>query len=122
MTTAREKLQAAFDIILKNYGNLVREINLDKNRPVLKVILQSQITLHFRYNDYGEYTYLIIFSPVPDDMMRFDNYDDMWPVNTRPHHLHTRGLTSVLQSPMKGFPQKDIPLIFKEIEIIMPRK
>ena len=120
MMTAREKLQAAFDLIIKKYSHLIREVNLLKDRPVLKIILQSEIIIHLRYNDYGEYTYLVIFSPTPDDIMRFDNYDDLWDVNTRPHHFHTRGLTSVVASPMKGIPESDISLLIKEIENIKP--
>jgi len=120
--TSREKLQAAFDLISRKYNNIVREIELDKNRPVLKIILQSEVTVFIRYNDFGEYTYLAIFSPAPDDMIRFDNYDDTWPVSSRPHHFHTQGLNDVIESPMKGLPTNDIPLLLKKIEEITKKE
>ena len=65
--------------------------------------------------DLLENTYLIIYSPNPDDQMRFDNYDNVWPVKTRPHHLHIRGMQNVVESPMTGAPDNDIPIIFKYI-------
>ena len=37
-----------------------------------------------------ENTRIVIFSPNPDDQMRFDNFDDIWAIKTRPHHFHQR--------------------------------
>ena len=47
--------------------------------------------------------------------MRFDNYDNVWDVPTRPHHFHIRGMESVIERPMIGIPEKDIPNLFKSI-------
>ena len=112
---SREYLQLAHNIIIKSYSDLIREIILDKDRPVLKIIFHSEIILYIRYNDYGEYTYCVIYSPNPDDQMRFDNYDDKWDVKSRPHHFYTRGMQSVKDSPMKGDPKHDIPILFNNI-------
>jgi len=82
---------------------------------VLRVIFHNEIYLFIRYNDYGEYSYSIIFSPNPDDQMRFDNYDDIWNVKSRPHHFHVRGMQSVIDSSMNGDPNHDIPILINKI-------
>ena len=114
---ARKYLQLTRDILIKEYSSLVRELILHKDRPVLKVVFYDEIILYVRYNNYGEYTYCVIFSPNPDDQMRFDNYDDRWDVKTRPHHFHIRGMESVIDSPMIGDPKKDIPILIQNILI-----
>ncbi|MBA7527024.1 hypothetical protein ES705_19197 [subsurface metagenome] len=48
--------------------------------------------------------------------MRFDNYDDRWDVKTRPHHFHKRCMQSVIESPMDGDPNQDIPVLVKKIK------
>jgi len=112
---SRKNLELARNIITKKYSTLIREIILDKDRPVLRVIFHNEIYLYIRHNDYGEYSYCIIYSPNPDDQMRFDNYDDIWNVKTRPHHFHVRGMQSVIDSPMSGEPNHDIPILLKYI-------
>ena len=81
----------------------------------MKTVFYNEITLYIRYNDYGEYSYNVIFSPNPNDQMRFDNYDDIWDVKARPHHFHIPGLQSVVNGPMKGEPDHDIPILLKHI-------
>jgi len=112
---SRKNLELARNIIIKEYNTLVREIILDKDRPVLKVVFHIEIYLYIRYNEYEEYSYCAIFSPNPDDQMRFDNYDDIWDVKTRPHHFHVRGMQSVIESPMRGEPSYDIPILLNNI-------
>jgi len=112
---SRKNLELARNIIIKQYNTLIREIILDKDRPVLKIVFQIEIYLYIRYNDYGEYSYCVIYSPNPDDQMRFDNYDDIWDLKTRPHHFHVRGMQSVVDSPMSGEPNHDIPILLKYI-------
>ncbi len=51
-----------------------------------------------------------------DDRERFDNYDKEWNVRTQPHHFHARGTQDVQESPMKGEPQHDIPILIKFLE------
>lgn len=112
---ARQTLELARNLIIQNYSKLTREIILDKERPVLKIIFNIEVVLYIRYNDFGEYSYNVIFTPNPDDQMRFDNYDDRWDVKTRPHHLHVRGLKSTTESPMGGEPIHDIPILIDKI-------
>ncbi len=112
---SRKNLELARNIIIKEYNSLIREIILDKHRPVLKIVFHIEIFLYIRYNDYGEYTYCVIFSPNPDDQMRFDNYDDRWDVITKPHHFHKRGGTEVQKSPMNGHPEHDMFILVKYI-------
>ena len=112
---SREKLLLAYNLLIKEFSDNIREIIVYKDRPVLKATFQNEIILHIRYNDYSEYTYCVIYSPNPDDQMRFDNYDDRWDVKTRPHHFHIRGMQSVRESPMDGDPNQDIPVLIKKI-------
>ena len=58
---------------------------------------------------------LVIYSPNPDDQMRFNNYDDIWNIKTRPHHFHVRGMQSVVDIPMRGEPNHDLPILLKYI-------
>jgi hypothetical protein len=111
----REKLNLAYQILLKKYNEIIRKIILLKDRPVLKITFHNEIILYIRYNDYGEYSYSITYSPNPDDQMRFDNYDDIWNVKTKPHHWHSRGLQTVIESPMNGDPDNDVPLLIELI-------
>ncbi len=112
---SQKKLQLTQSIILKNYNTIIKEINLYKDRPVLRVLFHNEVVLYIRYNDYGEYFYSVIFSPNPDDQMGFENYDDVCDVKTHPHHFHVRGLQSVIESPMSGEPNNDIPILLKNI-------
>jgi len=112
---SRKSLELARNIIIKDYSTLIREIILDKDRPVLKALFYNEVSFYIRYNDYGEYSYCVIFSPNPDDQMRFDNYDDIWDLKTRPHHFHVRGMQSVVDSPMRGEPNHDIPILLKYV-------
>ncbi len=110
---SRRNLELARKIIITNYNEYIRDLILEKDRPVLKIVFHREIYLYLRFNDYGEYSYNTIFSPNPDDQMRFDNYDDIWDVKTRPHHFHIRGMKKVIESPMKGEPEHDIPFLIK---------
>ena len=113
---SREKLQLAYNVLIIDFSDNIREIIVYKDRPILKATFQNEIILYIRYNDYGEYTYCVIYSPNPDDQMRFDNYDDRWDVKTRPHHFHIRGMQSVIESPMDGDPNQDIRVLIKKIK------
>jgi len=54
---SREKLQLAYNVLIKDFSDNIREIIVYKDRPVLKATFQNEIILYIRYNDYGEYTY-----------------------------------------------------------------
>lgn len=112
---SREKPYSVYNILSKDYADMIREISLHKDRPFLKAISKNEIIIYIRYNDYEEYTYCVIFSPIPDDQMRINNYDDKWDVKPRLHHFHIRGMQSVKESPMKGDPHNDIPILVKKV-------
>lgn len=71
--------------------------------------------LYIRYNDFGEYSYQLDFSQKKDDRIRYDNFDDKWPVSSQPHHFHPRNGLEALESPMTGDPEHDMPLLIKVI-------
>jgi len=56
-----------------------------------------------------------MFSQRPNDRIRYDNFDDRWAVNTRPHHLHPRNRGDAADSPMIGSPDHDIPILVRII-------
>lgn len=39
----------------------------------------------------------------------------MWEVNSKPHHLHPRGVKTAIESPMNGDPKHDILILLKEL-------
>jgi hypothetical protein len=119
---SRKILEIAHNLVIQHYGKLIREIILDKERPVLKIVFNFKVGLNIRYNDFGEYSYSVIFTPNPDDHLRFDNYDYRWDVNTRPHHFHIRGLKSTIESPMVGDQNHDIPILLKIIQDYSKKK
>jgi hypothetical protein len=116
--SSREKLRTARDIINNEELSHVRPgiHHGEGSSRVKNSVVAFEVKLFIRYNDFGEYTYLALFSQVPDDLFRFDNYDDVWPVKTKPHHFHERGMRNVRDSPMHGSPGNDIPLFFNAIE------
>lgn len=69
--------------------------------------------LYIRYNDFGEYSYQLQFSSKKHDRIRYDNFDDKWLVTTKPNHFHRRGEVKGVLSPMKGFPEHNIPILIK---------
>ncbi|MHA1489932.1 MAG: hypothetical protein ACTSRI_09770 [Promethearchaeota archaeon] len=68
------------------------------------------LLLYVRYNDHNEYSYVIIYSKLELDRVRFDNYDDQWNVSTRPHHYHPHHSKNGFLSPMNGYHKHDIPV------------
>ena len=52
----RQTLELARNLIVQNYSNLTREIILDKERPVLKIVFNFEVVLYIRYNNFGEYS------------------------------------------------------------------
>jgi hypothetical protein len=104
-------LQLAQSLLEKDLANLILSIHL---RPSLKSItleLREGIFGHVKYNDFQEYGYNITFSSLALDRCRFDNYDNLWAVRSRPHHFHPRYAQNGFASPMVGDPEKDIPML-----------
>lgn len=109
-------LQEARLLLIRQLGNEITEDELDEVFSQLKVQFKGGMVLYIRYNEYQEYGYQIVYSLKKGDQVRFDNFDDRWPVTTRPHHFHERGGESVRESPMSGNPSQDIPILIEFIQ------
>ena len=100
-------------IAITKFEEICSKIIIDKDfNPRLKRVkyrLENGSSVFIQYNNYGEYSYSIIYSPLDQDLCRFDNYDQEWVVKTKPHHFHPRGQYNAIDSPMVGDPKKDIP-------------
>lgn len=103
ITLARKLLTDEFLLV-------ILDNNLDEKRPLLTIKFKKGFTLNIRYNDYDEYSYQVQFSQKQNDFIRYDNFDGRWDVTTKPHHFHQRLKKEVIESPMKGKPEKDIPI------------
>lgn len=101
----------AYDIINRELRGFVSEIDLDEDTGRLKVKLKSGIAVFIRYNNYNEYSYVIIFSSQALDRLRFDNFDDKLEVTTKPHHTHPRYMKKAIKSPFIGKPFEDIAFL-----------
>jgi len=80
-------------LLLKNLSSFISRTNLDSDRPLFEIEFKSGVFLYVRFNDFDEYAYHIQFSHAREDRIRYDNYDENWPVRTAPHHVHARGST-----------------------------
>ena len=99
-------------LLLHQYLSIhLSTLNFEPKLARIHAILRDNVQLYVRYNNYGEYSYTIIFSKSSLDRCRFDNYDDRWEVSTRPHHFHPRKKKDAFRSIMTGTPEKDIPLL-----------
>ncbi len=86
---------------------------------MLTIRFKLGFTLYIQYNDFKEYSYHIQFTQKPNDFIRFDNYDDRWDIISKHHHLHPRGKTKAVKSPMIGKPEKDIPILIDVINKLL---
>ncbi|OLS19246.1 MAG: hypothetical protein HeimC3_46770 [Candidatus Heimdallarchaeota archaeon LC_3] len=109
-------LSSALTIIQSELKNLIQSIDLDSNLGSIKCVLNDSSILFIRYNNYNEYSYNLIFSNIKYDRVRFDNFDDTWNVSTRPNHFHPRNSKNGFDSPMKGNPKFDIPILVDLIQ------
>ena len=113
--TGLDKLKAARKLLLNELLSEIKDEYIDDERPFLKITFFKGLVLYIRYNDYDEFSYQLIFSQELLDRIRYDNYDDMWKVNSKLHHFHPRGDKTAIESPMNGDPNHDIPILFKEL-------
>ncbi|MFX0125383.1 MAG: hypothetical protein ACFFAE_17270 [Candidatus Hodarchaeota archaeon] len=85
----------------------------------LRLTFTTGAQLFIRYNEFEEYGYQLIISKKKYDTLRFDNFDDRWPVSSKPHYFHPKENKPVRESPMVGSPSRDMPklitLILDEI-------
>jgi hypothetical protein len=103
-----EKLGKSKFLNEKELSITLQTLNFEPKLARIRVSLRNGTQIYIRYNDYGEYSYSIIFSKMRLDRCRFDNYDDNWNVPTRPNHFHPRFVGEGFKSPMIGNPDKDI--------------
>ncbi len=113
--TGLDKLNAARKLILNEILSEIKEEFIDSERPFLKITFLKGLTLYIRYNDYDDYSYHLILSQESLDRIRYDNYDDMWKVKSKPHHFHPRGEKTAIESPMNGDPKHDVPILIKQL-------
>ena len=90
----------------------------------LKILFSQGSILYIRYNKFDEYAYHLLLTKRKNDYIRFDNFDDIWPVSTKPHHFHSRFSKSVTESPMTGKPKEDMPKLIQILksELFQARK
>ena len=106
-----EKLQLAFELLIDTLKSDLVFSELRKTKYEVQLIFSNQLVVYLRYNIFEEYGYNIIFSDMPYDRIRFDNLDDRWEVDTKPHHQHIRRKKQAISSPMNGNPAHDIPIL-----------
>jgi len=105
------KLRKAADILERELAGAILQLTIDEDTAIIHASLKDATELYLHYNDYGEYTYSILFSELEMDRCRFDNYDDKWKVLSRPHHFHPAKTPGAFDSPMRGEPDLDLPLL-----------
>jgi len=98
---------------LKDY---IGEVDIDEDAGRLSCKLKNGGTIFIRYNNYNKYSYVILFSKMYLDRVRFDNFDDRWDVKTKPNHCHPRYEEKAQESPFNGIPSKDIIILTKLIK------
>jgi hypothetical protein len=113
--SALDKLNIARKLLLNDLLSEIKEEFIDDERPFLKITFLRGFVLYVRYNDYNEYSYQLVFSQDPLDRIRYDNYDDMWMVKSRPHHFHPKDEKTAIESLMNGDPKHDIPILLKDL-------
>ena len=100
-------------ILFQSLQSEIIQTDLNTSIYQLKILFSQGSILIVRYNKYNEYGYHLIFSKRKDDFARYDNFDDRWPVSTKPHHFHSRYKKSVVESPMTGNPKQDMPKLIQ---------
>lgn len=117
MITAINKLNKAKTLIEQSLDDLIISLSINIDYKRLQVILKDGVQIYIVYNNYDEYSYSIIFSKLELDRCRFDNYDKVWDISTKPHHFHLKNKKEVVSSNMTGNPDIDIPLLCKFLKI-----
>ncbi|TFG27339.1 MAG: hypothetical protein EU532_07615 [Promethearchaeota archaeon] len=109
--SAIDKLIKAKNLFERLIDDLIVSLSINIDFKRLHILLKDGVEIYIVYNNYDEYSYSIIFSKIEFDRCRFDNYDNLWEVSSRPHHLHPRKTKTAISSSMSGDPQSDIPLL-----------
>lgn len=111
--SAIEKFAQTKKLIEDFFDDLIIFLSLNIDFKRLHVILKDGIEIFIVFNNHNEYSYSILFSKLELDRCKFDNFDKLWDVPTRPHHFHPRYKKQAIQSDMTGNPNQDIPLLYK---------
>ncbi len=111
-----KKLDKAKLLLHQHLPIILKTINFEPKLARIHVILRDNVQIFIRHNNYGEYSYTIVFSKTELDRCRYDNYDDRWEVYSRPHHFHSRKRLEAISSKMTGNPDHGIPLLCKIIQ------
>ena len=119
--SAIDKLHVAKRIMIREFSQDLLLTELSEEHFRLKIVLDTKERLYVRYNDYEEYSYQAHFSPQIEDFIRFDNFDDRWPVLSRPHHFHRKN-GNVEKSSMNGEPEHDIPLFCEVVRAMIAKE
>ncbi len=106
-------LSKAYALIIECLKELIVSSILDEDIARIKIILKNNITIYIIYNDNPEYSYVVIYSLEKFDRTRFDNYDKLWDVKSKPHHCHPRFSHKGIESNFIGIPENDMPLLCK---------
>jgi len=112
----KKYLQESSNLIYSSLQNEILDLELNKFIYHLKVLFSTGSILYIRFNEFGEYGYQLLFSKKKGDFVRWDNFEDRWPVSSRPHHFHIRYCGGVEESPMTGNPSSDIPRLIMFIQ------
>lgn len=105
------KLNEAKLLLEQLLKNMIRKIFINFDHKRFHIVLNDGIEISIVYNDYNEYSYSILFSNLDLDRCRFDNYDVLWDVSSRPHHFHPRKKKNAIESKMTGNPKEDMPYL-----------
>ena len=111
--TGFDKLIVTRKILLENLLPKIKNEYVDDELPYLEISFFKGLFLYILYNDNEEYSYQLIYSQKPLDRIRYDNYDDMWNVKSKPHHFHHKGEKTAIESSMNGDPKHDMLFLLK---------
>jgi hypothetical protein len=114
---ALELIFQARKIFYGNFSDQIQSSWINTKNYSMKIQLRKSILVYIRYNNYNQYSYVIQFSRKKYDRIRFDNYDDRWPVKTAPHHCHPRNSKNAIESNFIGDPNLDMNTF---IEVLKP--
>jgi hypothetical protein len=81
-----EKLFRARSLLEQNptFKDMMLTLFINLKLKRLKIVLKDGTKIYIQYNNYQEYSYSVLFSSFEGDRCRFDNYDNLWEVPSRP--------------------------------------
>ncbi|MEX2679968.1 MAG: DUF6516 family protein [Candidatus Sigynarchaeota archaeon] len=106
-----DKLRRAREILETELATSVISSELNARLKRFRGILRDGTTIYVQYNDHDEYIYSIFYSSQELDRVRFDNFDNLWNVPTKPHHVHPRYKEDGERSTMNGNPEIDMRIL-----------